>query len=154
VPILKLNLARQAVNGALQYVYSAAQNNGQITQMVDTVSGETISYQYDALKRLTSASSTAAWNQTYQYDGFGNLTAKAAAPIPVDAATNRLSNAFYDANGNMTWGSGVTLTYDEANRVASAVTVQVVERCLRKAHEKTSKNLHVRPGSLLKNLAV
>jgi YD repeat-containing protein len=94
-------------------------NNGQISQVVDSVSGETVTYQYDALKRLTSASS-AAWNQAYQYDGFGSLTAKGAASIPVDATTNRLSNAFYDANGNMTSGSGVTLTYDEANRVASA----------------------------------
>jgi hypothetical protein len=37
----------------LQYTYSATQNNGQITQAVDTLSGETISYHYDALKRLT-----------------------------------------------------------------------------------------------------
>jgi YD repeat-containing protein len=71
------------VTGSLQYSYSATQNTGQITQVVDTVSGETIVYQYDALKRLTSAtstpntgSSTAAWTETFQYDGYGNLTAK------------------------------------------------------------------------------
>jgi len=64
--------------GGIQYSYSATQNNGQITQAVDTLSGETIGYQYDALKRLTSAtstptsgSSTAPWTQTFQYDGFG-----------------------------------------------------------------------------------
>ena len=45
------------VTGSIQYNYSATQNNGQITQAVDTISGETISYQYDQLKRLTSASS-------------------------------------------------------------------------------------------------
>ena len=39
-----------------QYVYSATENNGQITQLVDSVSGETVTYQYDSLKRLTSAS--------------------------------------------------------------------------------------------------
>ncbi len=117
----------------IQYNYSATQNNGQITQAVDTLSGETISYQYDLLKRLTSASSTpnsgaspapSAWTQTYQYDGFGNLTAKVlngtSTPIAVNSATNRLSNASYDANGNMTSGSGATLTYDESNRVFSA----------------------------------
>ena len=115
----------------ITYNYSATQNNGQITQTVDALSGETISYQYDSLKRLTSASSTptngsspAAYTQTYQYDGFGNLTGKvlngASMPIPVNAANNRLSSASYDANGNMTSGSGATLTYDEANRVASA----------------------------------
>jgi YD repeat-containing protein len=52
-----------------------------VVQAVDGVSGETISYQYDVLKRLTQASSTptsgstpAAWTQGYTYDGFGNLT--------------------------------------------------------------------------------
>ena len=40
--------------------------------------------------------------------------------IPVTAATNRLTNAHYDANGNMTSGGGATLTYDEANRISSS----------------------------------
>jgi RHS repeat-associated protein len=65
-------------------------------------------------------------NQGYQYDGFGNLTSKtlgsAATPIAVNAVTNRLSNAGYDFNGNMTSGAGVTLSYDVSNRVASAMT--------------------------------
>jgi hypothetical protein len=37
----------------------------------------------------------AAWTQTYQYDGFGNLTAKvlnaSTTPIGVTASTNRLT---------------------------------------------------------------
>jgi len=99
--------------------------------MVDTVSGETVSYLYDSLKRLTSASSTAisggtpaAWTQTFNYDGFGNLTAKSlngtTTPIAVTAATNRLAYSSYDANGNMLTGVGATLTYDERNRLATA----------------------------------
>jgi YD repeat-containing protein len=98
------------------------------------VSGETIGYQYDALKRLTAASSNpingstpTAWTQTFQYDGFGNLTAKVlngtSTPIAVNAPTNQLSNASYDANGNMTSGVGATLTYDEANRMTTAQEV-------------------------------
>jgi YD repeat-containing protein len=121
-------------SGGIQYVYSATQNNGQIAQAIDTISGETISYQYDALKRLTSASATptagsspAARTQTYQYDGFGNLTAKtlngAVTPIAVNAATNRLTNASYDASGNMTSGLGATLGYDAANRMSDATTL-------------------------------
>ena len=109
----------------IQYVYSGTQNNGQITQAIDALSGETITYQYDALKRLTSASSSSAtpWAQTFQYDGFGNLTAKVlngtTTPIPVTAATNRLTNAYYDANGNMTSGGGASMAYDEANRISA-----------------------------------
>ena len=114
--------------GSLQYVYPAAQNNGQIAQMVDSLSGETVTYQYDALKRLVSACSSlnncGTAPTSFQYDGFGNLTSKTLAGvtsgIPVNAGTNQLSNAFYDANGNMTSGAGVTMAYDVANRVASA----------------------------------
>jgi RHS repeat-associated protein len=122
---------RWGAAAGIQYVYSASQNNGQITQAVETWSGQNISYQYDALKRLISAASTptgsgapAAWTEAMQYDGFGNLTAKvlngATTPIPVNAATNRLQNASYDANGNMISGAGATLGYDEANRIVSA----------------------------------
>jgi hypothetical protein len=35
-------------------------------------------------------------------------------------ASNRLTNATYDANGNMTSGAGATLTHHSANRIASA----------------------------------
>ena len=113
----------------ISYSYSTSQNNGQITQVQDQLSGETIVYTYDSLKRLTQAAATptvgtspAAWTQNYQFDGFGNLTSKngVANSIPVVAATNRLSSASYDLNGNMTSGSGATMVYDEANRISSA----------------------------------
>jgi len=67
----------------IQCGYSGSQNNGQITQASESWSGQNISYQYDALKRRISAASTplaggapAAWTETMQYGGFGNLTAK------------------------------------------------------------------------------
>ena len=39
-------------SGGLTYSYSGTQNNGQITQVADTISGETITYQYDALEEV------------------------------------------------------------------------------------------------------
>ena len=123
-----------SASGTVQYTYSATQINGQITQASDSLSGETISYQYDSLKRLVSAASApntgttpAAWTQAFQYDGFGNLTAKVlnggTTAIPVNGSTNRLANAIYDANGNMTSGAGVMPGYDVANRMTSAQLV-------------------------------
>ncbi len=120
-----------SVSGGITYTYSTTQNNGQVTGVTDSVSGEAVAYQYDALKRLTSASATpttgstpAAWTQSFSYDGFGNLTGKTlngtVTSIPVNAGTNQLLSASYDANGNMTSGAGVSLGYDEANRVVSA----------------------------------
>jgi YD repeat-containing protein len=50
-------------------------NAGKIVSQTDNVSGETVTYAYDSLSRLTSASASGnAWTQTYSYDGFGNLT--------------------------------------------------------------------------------
>ncbi len=110
--------------------------------MTDGVSGETISYQYDALKRLTSAcvvadfrigNSSRRRTQNYSYDGFGNLTGKGSgSAVPVNSATNQLqnqtgvlSNVAYDSNGNLlsmtkAGASGLTMTYDGSNRVHSA----------------------------------
>lgn len=60
-------------SGSLQYNFSSTQNNGQITQVTDALSEEVVTYQYDSLKRLTSASSapapgysTTPWTQTFQ----------------------------------------------------------------------------------------
>ncbi len=119
---------------SMTYNYSATQNNGQITSSVDGVTGETVTYQYDALKRLASASGK-NWGETYFYDGYGNLTnmlptGTAGAPslnltVALDAnnvPTNRINatGVGYDANGNQTQGfAGYTFTYDVANRVTA-----------------------------------
>ncbi len=104
--------------------WKVSYNNGQISQMTDSISGETTVYQYDALKRLTSASNSAS-NETLSYDGFGNLTGKrlngTLQSIPVNPTTNRLSGPTYDLNGDMTVGAGATMTYNEDNRMSSAL---------------------------------
>ncbi len=59
------------------YNYSATQNNGRIQSLSDVASGETITYQYDALNRLIQASGAGdpqgAWSQSFTLDGFGAL---------------------------------------------------------------------------------
>src|SRR6266567_1143295 len=86
-------------NVHLKYNYSATQNNGKITSQQDVISGETVTYQYDTLKRLTQASATGdpsgSWSQTFSYDGFANLkqitgSNAPALSVSVDWATNRL----------------------------------------------------------------
>jgi YD repeat-containing protein len=60
-------LQATSVSGAgvnMTYNYSSSHNNGQITSSADAISGETITYKYDALKRLASASG-ASWGETY-----------------------------------------------------------------------------------------
>ena len=107
---------------------AAGANNGKVASIVD--SGETITYQYDSLQRLLSATGSSGWSQTFAYDGFGNLynkTGTGGAPSwsgTIDAVTNRLSGLSYDANGNQTFApmtagmpDAFNMTYDAANRM-------------------------------------
>jgi RHS repeat-associated protein len=111
------NLTSNGVN--MTYGYSATQNNGKITSQTDNISGEQVVYTYDALNRLASAQATsAAWGQSYAYDGFGNLTDQnviaGSAPsyhVVPNAATNHLGTT--DLNGNPAPG----FSYDIENRL-------------------------------------
>lgn len=98
-----------------QYIYPTGQNNGQVSSIVEG-SGESVSYQYDKLKRLVAASSTYGWSQAYSYDGFGNMTYKSGSfSALADPSTNRLTGiGSYDANGNLYLGSW---SYDVENRL-------------------------------------
>jgi len=109
-------------------------NNGEITSISDVVdSGRSATFTYDALDRLSSASTAGwsnypAWGLSFTYDRYGNRTAQTVtagtAPsesVSVSATTNHLTTAgfTYDANGNMTNDGVNVLTYDGENRVIS-----------------------------------
>jgi RHS repeat-associated protein len=127
---------------SIQYGYSATQNNGKITSQTDTVSGEQITYTYDALNRLASAVTSdnpnvTQWGQSYNYDGFGNLTdqnvIKGSAPtmhVVYSAANNRAGDPA-DANGNIG-----NYTYDIENRI-----VQVPNSTVQYAYDAGNKRV-------------
>ncbi|MFN9892912.1 MAG: hypothetical protein ACK58M_06705, partial [Acidobacteriota bacterium] len=118
----------------LRYIFttpSSPINDGRILQRENVVSGETVTYTYDALQRLEKAETTsAAWGLSWDYDGFGNRweqrVTKGAAPpnnVSFDLATNRVNAPGYahDANGNLTAMPGYSnLAYDIDNRLVSA----------------------------------
>ncbi|MBV6396861.1 MAG: hypothetical protein HFACDABA_02463 [Anaerolineales bacterium] len=110
---------------------------GNITGINDSVWGETQTFGYDSLYRLTSASATgglANYSESYTYDpATGNLKTKNGLVLDYPAAngarphavTSAGSNTYgYDANGNQTTrtiaGQTVTLAYDAENRMVSA----------------------------------
>ena len=84
-----------------QYVYAAGQNNGRIAQKIDGVTGEQVSYTYDALNRLAGAQTAdSLWGQQYSYDGWGNLTAKT-----VTKGTGPVYSQVYDPSLNRPAGT-------------------------------------------------
>jgi YD repeat-containing protein len=111
----------------ITYTYPAGANDGKISQQTNAISAETVTYQYDSLNRLLSATSSQSWSETYGYDGFGNLQSKTptgGAPTlsqAVNAATNQIVGVTYDANGNQLSGG---YGYDAENRMATATGIQ------------------------------
>jgi RHS repeat-associated protein len=135
-----LQLTRQTATGTglptvdLEYVFSATNNNGQITKTWDHFSGEQVQYTYDSLARLSTAATVQAggtqWGLSFTFDGFGNrlnqaVTAGSApsATFNYSATNNRITTAGfgYDSNGNMNTIPSVTgVTYDIENRMLTA----------------------------------
>ena len=110
----------------ISYNFTAGANNGKITSQTDNISAETVTYQYDSLNRLLSASSSQSWSETYGFDAFGNLLSKTptgGAPTlsqSVNVANNQIVGQTYDSNGNQISSPLGSLTYDAENRVATA----------------------------------
>jgi RHS repeat-associated protein len=93
-------------------------------------------YTYDAYNRLTSATETNGWTQTYNYDAYGNRAVTAASYIPNMSLTptaltqfngnnqwtGGTSSAGYDNSGNQIAdnGTGNAFTYDAENRMVTA----------------------------------
>ena len=123
----------------VNYAFTAGSNNGQISSLTNNISGETVTYQYDSLKRMISASGS-GWSETYGYDSFGNLLSKTptgTAPTlsqAVSATTNQIVGQTYDANGNQLSGPLASVTYDPENRILTAPSIEY-------AYDSTNKRI-------------
>jgi len=118
----------------LNYGYGTpGQNNGQVGNVasgLDTNFNE--AYTYDQLNRLTAVTGTK--NQTYGYDGWGNLTSKGGDGkvfnLYGDPYTNRLAGTTicYDQNGNLisitTACNNPEYSYDIQNRLVGVVVTR------------------------------
>jgi RHS repeat-associated protein len=126
----------------------ASVNNGQIQCINDVVdSGRNAAYIYDALGRLSSASTTGsasypAWNLAFTYDRYGNRTAQNSSTVAIDPTTNRISTLSYDASGNMLSDGINALAYDAAGRLITSTQASAVS-----TYSYDCKNLRVQKVS-------
>jgi RHS repeat-associated protein len=127
----------------LTYSYRPApNNNGQIAAITDSVdNGKTVSFTYDGLSRISTASTVGssaypAWGLSMGYDRYGNRNSESILSgcvlpmtcptnsVGIDPATNRILGDCYDASGNLTAESGScpptspTYSYDGENHLA------------------------------------
>lgn len=68
----------------LTYGYGTTNNNGNVATQTITIGATQMnqSYGYDGLNRLSSATETGAWTQTYDYDRYGNRAMRSGSYIP------------------------------------------------------------------------
>ena len=103
-----------------------------LLQTQTDTAGNTTSYGYDVLNRLTSAttksssgSTVSSYGYGYGYDGAGNMTSATVNGTTTSYTHNAASEltsqgATYDASGNLTGGAGFSsLTYDDAGQTTS-----------------------------------
>jgi RHS repeat-associated protein len=117
----------------IEYNYPTSQNIGKIASQTDMVSGETVTYTYDALNRLITAQNQTGfsplWGQGYTYDTFGNLTGvsvtQGSAPTLSVGYDSNSHAGGEDYNGNPgsiylpADGSSYSATWDIENRLTS-----------------------------------
>lgn len=96
---------------------------GNLTYRYDPIQGQSETFAYDNLNRLTSAAS-ASGTVSLAYDSIGNITSKSdagaytygAKPHAVTRVGEKLNATYsYDPNGNMTGGKGRTVIYSSYN---------------------------------------
>jgi len=124
------------LNLGLTWGASAATNNGLLGTATATGGGisSTQTFGYDILNRLTSAIETnpaQTWQQTYQYDQYGNMWMPPSTPaLPAPAIgpgaptanvynplTNRNTNSGYDYAGNLNTFGSQSANFDAENRL-------------------------------------
>jgi RHS repeat-associated protein len=159
---------------SLNYSYgSAGSNNGQIAGITDSVdNGRSVTYTYDALYRLSTATTTGstnypAWGLSMIYDRYGNRTDQNQTVgnpptnhILISAATNRISGDCYDANGNLLAESAPpcpspTYSYDAENHVVTYSSAAYnydghgirVKKCLPNCSSPTTSTVYIFTGS-------
>lgn len=126
---------------------SSSARTGQITRIVNNITGKRQDVSYDSLGRLKNVRQgvwtgsipnrifQSDWSQTYTYDRYGNRTSVTAlganddpsgtsdghSSLAYEASSNRITTSgfSYDAAGNqLTNGTGQSFVYDAAGRLA------------------------------------
>jgi len=113
------------ITGALTWNANWSLQKMVLTDTNDSTKNQTCTYSADDLQRIASANCSSAWEQTFTYDPFGNIS-KTANPGPGTSyaaaysyLTNRISSgvtATYDSNGNQTQNTWATFAWNAAGQ--------------------------------------
>ncbi|MGB9491234.1 MAG: RHS repeat-associated core domain-containing protein [Terriglobales bacterium] len=118
---------------SLSYGFNPGSNNGNVAQIVNNLDAtRSVAFTYDALNRISQATTSNCWGEAYTIDAWGNLTNINPAPgvtwtcnnenvnfAPANGQ-NHLTSISYDIAGNViNDGNGNQPTYDAENTMAT-----------------------------------
>jgi RHS repeat-associated protein len=117
---------------------------------------QTCTYTYDDLERIVTDNCGTAWNESFSYDPFGNVTKTGSAPWPTTGGYNQTNNQYsatpspfdYDANGRLTKDTFDSLGWDvEGNLVTQSATTLVYDASNRPVMAGATQYLYAPDGS-------
>ncbi len=157
----KVGATPQTDTGALTWNANGSLKTTVITDQLNSAENQTCNYGYDDVPRLASANCGTAWNQTFGFDPFGNISKTATAGTSFQAtysgATNRLTQVgtlvpTYDPNGNLTYDTAHTYTWDAEGKMLSAdgtavtLTYDALGRMIEQARGSSFTEILYGPG--------
>ena len=118
-----------------------------INDGLNSADTQTCTYGYDDLARVASSSCGSAWNQTFGYDPFGNISKSgtssfAAGYLLADSSTNNRIQSLpgvtvtYDSNGNLTSDGTHSYAWDAEGRPTTIDTTTLTYDALGRMVEK------------------
>jgi RHS repeat-associated protein len=152
----QFTLGSQTKSGTLTWNTNGTLASVQIADPWGSITSETCNYGYDDLTRLASANcGTSVFNQTFDYDTFGNITKRVPTGstgvsfLPTYSTSpnnNRFSaipgiNVTYDSNGNLTY-DGNTYLWDSENKPTNLNSYSVTYDALGRAVELSLSSTH------------
>lgn len=139
--VLEHSVASTPGNGLqnITFGYDKVGNVTSINDSSDTLTNRTVSFTYDDLNRLITASTTAAtstpFSHTYAYSAIGNISSSTPSGAYTYAGTGYINphaptsingtSLAYDTNGNLTSHGSDTYGWDYRNRMASSTVSSV-----------------------------
>jgi RHS repeat-associated protein len=126
----KFNVNSQSLIGNLGWNANGSLGTMGITDPFNANDAQSCSYSSDDLSRIASANCGSGWSQTFTYDAFGNISKSGTISFQPTYSylTNHMtqigsSTPTYDANGNVTYDTAHTYTWNAAGK---AVTIDAV----------------------------
>ncbi len=140
------NVNGQSVVGNLHWNANGTLGQLAITDPFNSQDNQTCNNTYDDLGRISGNNCGSAWQQTFSYDAFGNISKTGSISWQPGYNSNNqytLGSTSYDASGNLLNDSFNTYTWDGYGNLATVNSATVTNDAFGRMVENASRSLEV-----------